>query len=364
MAMVASEFRMYIGISNCTFTDGLHPVITACIPEFNPWDKGWIGEKKYYQASTTDPLGAGTDGSSVVAKVKTVICTYWGHEGRNQIIPCVHRGDRVLVFNYGGSEEYYWKLWGRDPGLHKHERVRWFAMDKCEPSVDDPPKYADVLDTNTYFIEMNTNPGDKGFRVHTCDHDGEAHVYDMAIFPEKSMFEITDNMTSGDKMSKDTDVDKGNCFRLMSDLHKWRWRNVDDSYIELDKENITIWCKNNITIRAGNDITVFAGNNFSSVISNERKEMVGARSEFTCPEQQVTGGTRKVSMQGYHYLSATGVTQIAYTAMSLKGGACALSFQTITHTGKHYFTGGDFFVGTAKGCIPTVILFGSNAWGG
>jgi len=362
MAMVHSDFNVYVGFSNVTKTDGLHPVITACIPEFNPWDKGWIGEKKTYLAKTTDPLGAGTDGTAKVAKVKTVICTYFGGLNTNQLIPCVHRGDHVLVINYGGSDQYYWMLWGKDPGLHKHERVRWYAMDKCEPSVDEPPKYTDVKDTNTYFIEMNTNPGDKGIRIHTGTHDGEAHTYDVAIFPEKSMFEITDNMTSGECMSKDTDVDKGNCIRLMSDEHRWRIRNVDDSYVELDKENITIWCKNDITMRAGHNMNIMVGNNFSSVIGEQRREIVGTSSEFTCPEQKCTGGTRKVNMQGYHFLSATGITQIASGAMSLKGGKCGLNFGMITHVGKHYFTGGDFWVGTAAGGIPCTILLGSNIW--
>ena len=367
MAMVHSEFNVYFGISNCTFTDGLHAVITAAIPEFNPWDKGWIGEKKWYQATTTDPLGAGTDGTAKVAKVKTVIATYFGHGDHNQLIPCVHRGDRVILYNYGGSEQYYWKLMGRDPGLHKHERVRWYAMDKCEPSVDDPPKYTDVKDTNTYYIEMNTNPGDKGIRIHTCDHDGEEHVYDIVIFPEKNMFEITDNMSGGgcktSKMSCDCDMDKGNCIRLMSNEHRWRIRNVDDSYVELDKENITIWCKNDITMRAGHDITMIAGNNYTSVVGEERMETVGTRSEFTCPEQFVTGGTRKVNMQGYHFLSATGVTQIANAAMSLKAGKIGINAKMVTHVGKHYFTGEDFWVGTARGGIPCTIILGSNLWG-
>ena len=163
-------------------------------------------------------------------------------------------------------------------------------------------------------------------------------------------------------MSCDCDMDKGNCIRLMSDEHRWRIRNVDDSYVELDKENITIWCKSNITMYAGKNITTIAGNNYTSIVGEERMEMVGTNSEFTCPQQTVTGGTRKVNMQGYHFLSATGVTQIANVAMSLKGGKCGLNFGTIAHTGKHYFTGGDFFVGTGSGIIPTTVILGSNAW--
>ena len=364
MALVPSEFHVYVGISDCTYTDGIHPNITAAIPEFNPYDECNIKEAPIYQAKTEDPLTGTSSGTSKIKKVRTVFCTYFGSPV-NGLYPCVQRGERVLVINYAGTEQYYWMQWGRDMGLRAHERIRWFAMDK-PIAVDNPPEYEDESERNSYFIEFNTNRGDKGFRIHTGVNDGETYAYDICIFPEKMIFEITDNMAGGGCkspiMSCDCDIDKGNCIRLNSPERRWRIWNVDGSYVELDKENITLWCKNNITMYAGNNITTIAGNNYTSIVGEKRYETVGSNSKFVCPEQQVTGGTRKVNMQGYHFLSAQGITQIANGAMSLKGGKCGLNFSTITHVGKHYFTGKEFYVGTGAGCLPLVVLLGSNAW--
>lgn len=364
MAQFPSEMSVYVGISNCTYTDGIHPNITAAIPEFNPYDECNIREMPMHKAQTEDPLAGTSSGTSIVKQVRTVFCTYFGSPV-NGLYPCVHRGERVLVFNYAGTEQYYWMQWGRDMGLRAHERIRWFAMDK-PISVDNPPEYKDASEKNSYFIEFNTNKGDKGFRIHTCTNDGETYAYDICIFPEKMIFEITDNMAGGGckdpVMSCDCDMDKGNCIRLNSPERRWRIWNVDGSYVELDKENITLWCKSNITMYAGNNITMTAGNNLTSIVGNRRMETVGSSSQFTCPEQTVTGGTRKVNMQGYHFTTATGITQIASSAMSLKSAAIGLNAGVITHVGKHYFTGKEFFVGTATGCLPLVVLLGSNSW--
>lgn len=364
MAQFDSEFRVYVGISNCTYTDGIHPIITAAIPEFNPKEQCCLGEMPIHLAKTEDPITGSSTGTSKVKQVRTVLCTYFGSPV-NGLYPCVQRGERVIVINYGGGDQYYWMQWGKDPGLRRAEKIRWFAMDK-PIAVDDPPAYSNVTELNSYFIEFNTNKGDKGFRIHTCVNNGEAHAYDICIFPEKSMFEITDNMSGGGckhpDMSCDCNKDKGNCIRLTSDEHKWRIRNVDDSYVELDKENITIWCKDTITLRAGKNIVTFAGENYTSVVGNERKECVGSKSEFTCPEQEVTGDSRQVNMESYHSVTANGIAQIARNAMSIKGGKIGMNAKMITHVGSHFFTGKDFFVGTGSGCIPMEVLLGSNAW--
>ena len=364
MAQVPSEFNVYVGISNCTWTDGLHPNITAAIPEFNPYDDCFLGDMPIYKAKTEDPIAETSTGECEVKKVRTVFCTYFGSPV-NGLYPCVQRGERVLVINYGGSEQYYWMQWGRDMGLRKAEKIRWFAMDKPK-AVDNPPEYSDATEKNSYFIEFNTNKGDQGFRIHTCTNNGEQWAYDVTIFPEKCMFEITDNMSGGGckspVMSCDCDMDKGNCIRLMSNEHRWRIRNVDDSYIEIDKENITLWCKDTITLRAGKNIVTYAGENYTSVVGNNRRECVGEKSEFTCPEQEVTGDSRRVNMETYHSITAPGIANIAKKAISIKGGNIGLNGKLLTYTGSHYFAGPEFFVGTASGSIPVVVILGQNFW--
>ena len=363
MAKFPSEFSTYVGISNCTYTDGLHPNITAAIPEFNPYDECNIREAPIYQAETEDPLTGTSSGTSKVKKVRTVFCTYFGSPV-NGLYPCVQRGERVLVINYAGTEQYYWMQWGRDMGLRAHERIRWFAMDK-PIAVDDPPEYEDASERNSYFIEFNTNKGDKGFRIHTGVNDGETYAYDICIFPEKSMFEITDNMAGGGCkspiMSCDCDKDKGNCIRLNSAERRWRIWNVNGSYVEIDKNNITLSCSGTITLSASN-IVLFASNNMTSVTGKKRMETVGESSTFTCPEQKVTGAYRNTNISGADIKSATVITQIANGAMIQKGTACSNNFGAIVNTGNHFFTGNSFIVGTGSGCVPMPVLIGANCW--
>lgn len=323
MAKFASEFQEYLGISNVTITDGITPVITAAIPEFNPIEEKQLGEKIIYKACTEDAIG-GTGGCANVAKVKTVICTFFGCGNTNGLIPCVHRGERVRVFNYAGTEQYYWRAYGKDPGLRKHERVRWFAMDKGEPSVDQPPAYQNVTDFNNYHIELNTNPGEKCIRIHTGVSDGEELAYDICIYPEACCLEITDNMSGGgdnckpgvheavqpqtkekgEKHGEDGSSsnngradcictkDGGNCIRLESKKHWWHIRNIDDSIIDVKMENITLTCKDTITLDAGKHIITKCGEQYHSTVGTFRVENVGTQMKTFCPQQdRCTEGT-------------------------------------------------------------------------
>lgn len=385
MADVISEFRTYIGISDSTITDGTSPVIMVAIPEFEPLEAGDMSEMKLVESNTIDPIGS-TSGVALIKKVRTVKCTYFGSDC-NQCVPCVHKGERVLVINYAGTEQYYWKAWGRDPGLRANERVRWIAMNK-PVSVEGLDNYSDVSDENSYFVEMNTNGGNKCLRLHTGTSDGEPHSYDVVIFPESGMLEITDNASSGNPVSGNTNSDKGNCIRLISDGPLWRISNIAGSYINLDGPNIDIFAPNNITMTAGNNILTKCGNNYDSIVGVNRTEVVGANNTktvsasetnvigkvktenvgetmmHTCPNNIVNGDIMTVNMLGALVgtagaVAVTGVGAVAVTA----GGALSLAGSSVAYKGAHSFTGSAFTVGTAHGVIPgLVIVFGSNAW--
>ena len=450
MAKVASEFYEYLGISNVTITDGLTPVITAAIPEFNPTEEKDLGEKIIYKACTEDEIG-GTGGCANVAKVKTVICTYFGCGDTNGLIPCVHRGERVRVFNYAGTEQYYWRAYGRDPGLRKHERVRWFAMNKGEPSVDNPPSYQNVTDFNNYFVEINTNPKEKAIRIHTGISDGEKLAYDITIYPEPCILEITDNMSGGgsckpgindpfqpqtkekgEKHGEDGSsgnegrgdcmcaIDGGNCIRLESLKHWWHIRNVDDSIIDVKRENITLTCKDTITLDAGKHIITKCGMNYHSTVGLERIENIGIDSKTFCPDIErctvapdlgelarlnatvnddsataiaplpgnaVQGGTKEIfttqlidthceylihtdcKVMGEEIVmgkstKATNIVENATGLLSLTGAVntaitganTSITGNTIQYTGEHTFSGDNFLVQTAHGIINGPII--------
>ena len=361
MAEIISEFRTYIGISDSTITDGVTPVIMVAVPEFEPLDSGNVSEMKLTEVHTEDPIG-GTTGAAFIKKVRTIKCTYFGSDG-NQIIPCVHRGERVLVINYAGTEQYYWKAWGRDSGLRANERVRWIAMNKPK-SVDEPASYADVSDENCYFVEMNTNGGDKWFRIHTGVSDGEAHAYDVTIFPEKGMFEITDNMSSGSTISDDTNTDKGNCIRLISDHPLWRIKNISGSYIELNGPDINIYAPNDINITAGNNINTKCGNNYTSDVGVDRTEVVGNNNSKTVgsDEAAVIGSNKTENVGSSLSVTCPNISQSGDILSLTGGGAVTISGGSIAYKGAHVFSGASFVVGTGSGHVPVIIVYGSSSW--
>lgn len=276
MAKVVSELYEYIGISNTTITKGLTYDIEVVIPEFTPLAEGEPGKYTIEQTTLEDPINKTTK-TTKVKTVRTVVCTYMGSGNVNGIVPCVHKGERVRVLNYAGTEQYYWLAYGKDPGLRLRERARWFVMD--QPKSVENGDYKKVEDENTYFVELNTNKGAKEFHVHTSINDGETYTYDIRIIPEKCILEITDNAGSNGP-------DKGNVIRLRSKDKWWHIRNTDESVIDINKKNIIIRCQDTISMIAGKNIVTKCGMTRSEFVGMEKMTFVGVDST------EIVGGNK------------------------------------------------------------------------
>ena len=241
---VSSPWAEWVGTSQTTVTDGETLNLDVFIPEFIPDIQGCPG-KVIDQKVGVPFMWQCPGGCHMIHIKRTVTCTYLGQP--NSIVPCVHKGERVRVLNYACNEQMYWLPLGRDPGLRLHERIRWFAM--SQPSSVVPESYKEVMDTNSYFIDFNTNKGSKQWHLHTSKADGEPVGYDWYIWPEK-----------GEMVFHDC---KGNFLHLWTQEHKWQLHNVDDSNVILDKQNIFINCKDSIYVDAGKNIVVNAGVSYS-----------------------------------------------------------------------------------------------------
>ena len=237
---VSSPWTEWIGTSHTTVTDGETLNLDVYIPEFIPDIVGdptlIIDQAVGVPSQWEDPGGA-----HMIHIKRMVTCTYLG--GTNAIVPCVHMGERVRVLCYAGNEQYYWLPLGRDPGIRLHERIRWFAM--CQPDSVVPQSYKEVMDTNSYFIDFNTNPGSKQWHLHTSDADGEPIKYDWYIWPDLMEMVFFDSFE--------------NFFHLWSEIPKWWLHNFADSNVILDGPDIIISCPGNIKVFAGASINVEAG---------------------------------------------------------------------------------------------------------
>jgi hypothetical protein len=335
MAKFNQEWLEYVGVSKTTNTDGMNPFIQVFLPELLPNADGCLPHDVERIGGTKCPFSC-TCGQYDFFTTRCVKAVFMGDN--NHMVPCVHEGERVRVKCYAGTEQYYWEPMGRDPSLRRHERIRWFAM--AQPvAVVSPPSYVDYKDTNSYFIEFNTNVGKKEFHIHTSKLETEKHTYDIHILPEKGMFILRDDIV--------------NELKLWSCDHKWRWENTDGSYIELDKENINIFCKDTINVEAGKHINIKAGETY------DRK----------APEETVSGKNYTCTMEALHKVVSKSHTvecnsynQKAQTASCIKTASYILNAQSATYEAQHLFKGDGFVVATASGTVPVIILLGSNTW--
>lgn len=239
MAAKLSELKQYVGISATTITDGVTMLIEAFVPDFLPNEKGTPTMRKF--AISTEDVFTHAKPVTNLTRSDVIACAYLG--GSNCSVPCIHKGERVWVLNLSGTEQYYWLPIGRDAGLRLRECHRIFVMD--QPNSVKNGSYNDVTDDNSYFIEMDTNTGRKIIHIHTTRNDGEIDSYDIKIRPEDGILEIYDDL--------------GNHIRLTSQEHIWHIENVDKSFVDINKENITIQCNDTITLNAGKNIIQKAG---------------------------------------------------------------------------------------------------------
>jgi len=268
-------WEIFLGVSNTTITNGMYadefapknpyggdgtmvPDIDVYVPELTPNADGKEADaKKVYDIALANPFTDQIEQRQITF-TNVIRCKYMG--GSNKYIPCIHKGEQVWVLRHEGGEfSYYWLPVGRDEGLRNHEHIRWFAhnIPKC---VSDDGVVSIVNDDNTYFVDINTSKRDttkaghtgKLIQIHTSTNDGEEYGYDIRIYPERSILEICDT-------ADQNEVGSGNRIELNSPEKRWTIRNIDDSFIKIDKEDIFISCKGNINITAGKGIRVRGG---------------------------------------------------------------------------------------------------------
>ena len=319
-------WRIMIGVSASTITTGMTSEtgtsdIEVFVPELAPNGQGKpVENPDPVEFELENPLEK-TSYKGKAPKADLIKCQYMG--GNNVYVPCVYPGEQVWVLQYeGGQNSFYWLPIGRDEGIRLREHLRWFAMNQPD-AVEGTNKFHTVSEGNTYYVDINTNKGEKVIRLHTCINDGEPHSYDLEFIPEQSLFRVYDNV--------------GNILSLDSANTVWRMFNISGSYVELNKTDITIFAPNNITIQSGNNILVQAGSKITE----------------TAPQYLNTSVQQIQQSTTWNVSTSTG--SISAAAMSITAG-------TLNLTGAITCAGANFTVASASGIVPVIIVYGSNVW--
>lgn len=131
--------------------------------------------------------------------------------------PDVRRGERVALWRFGDSDQFFWMDIETSTKLRRLETVVFSFSNNRKENVEN------TADT-TYYFEVSTM--NKLIHLHTSKNDDEPFAYDMQLNTKDGKFTLTD--------------DEDNFIFLDSKEKIIHLRNSLDSYLKIDKKVITL----------------------------------------------------------------------------------------------------------------------------
>lgn len=161
--------------------------------------------------------GQKADGSSYSSKVtlNTAITAKWVPMGSNRRTPPdIRRGERVYLYRYKDTDQFFWKETGWDDHLRRLETVHFRFSATADPSADmsDP--------RNWYHLQIST-------------HEGMIHLETARANMEKAKYALQINTKDGIAALAD---DFGNFFQMESVAKAISMQNGDGTLLQLDKK--------------------------------------------------------------------------------------------------------------------------------
>lgn len=190
-----------------------------------------------YKAKGEDVNGKAYEVSLIADHAITATWLPWGS---NRIsAPDIRRGERVAIYQYEDTDQYYWTDLGLDAALRRKETVILAISNISDNNSEDP-----LSVDNCYFIELSTH--NKAITIQTSKSDGEEFLYTFQLNPKEKCVVLED--------------DDDNHFFMDSENAIVRLHNSSDTYVELNKEHIYNYAKDSINFQAGKTINFQAGN--------------------------------------------------------------------------------------------------------
>jgi hypothetical protein len=239
-----------------------HPVPNPKIPDgmFKFFSLGTVAENKKLDSHTirvtpieqlqmldgeikSDPTtqeveGKDSDGKSYTATTITdnAIEADWFplDAGDRMTSPDVRRGERVLIWRYGDSDDYYWTPTGLDNHLRKLETVVHMYSATADESV------TELTADNAYVVSVSTHK--KAITITTSTANGE---------PTKWCLQL--NTADGRLMFTE---DGGNTVEIDAKNSLIELLNADKSRMSLDKTNIYVYADDGLFIETGKSVEI------------------------------------------------------------------------------------------------------------
>ena len=180
---------------------------------------------------STQKLTYGKGNRVQVTRTNVIKARFDDAQANQPYRPALKKGNRVVVWRYSDSDDWYWKADDRDKSAKTTDRLRFEVPAKKK--LDNEP----LTDDNTYFIEANSEEG--RFDIKTSSGNGEEFRYSLTI---KTKEKGSNGIFLGDS--------DGNAFQINTDKKTVSMTNSSGSSIALMDKNIVLSCEGSINIKA------------------------------------------------------------------------------------------------------------------
>lgn len=191
--------------------------------------------------------------SSNINATSTIKAKWLSRDATRPYPGLIRRGETVLIWRVGDSDEYYWEEAGKDTQYRRGDM--W--MIAC---VSDVVKEGDhISPLNAYWFEIDSLNG--VIRLSTTKANNELVSYLWEFMCKEGKFTLKDS--------------NDNIFTLDSGGHFWKLANATGSMMEMNKETTTftnphdfIVNARNIEFNANENITMKAGKNIEGTAAS------------------------------------------------------------------------------------------------
>ena len=151
------------------------------------------------KTTTTNSTSSSGNEESIVVDKSSVIIAKWLPKGNDNRItaPMVCKGETVQLYNFAGTDEYYWTTLDNEMDLRKNEKATYFFSNKK------------IIDTSGNLINkgyhFTVDCINKFIRLFTSNNDEEFTTYDLKINTKEGVLTITDGKSNFIKLFSQED---------------------------------------------------------------------------------------------------------------------------------------------------------------
>lgn len=194
---------------------------------------GYVDGELNDERGKIEAQGVDADGNAfnVVMETSNTIVAEWMPLDSNRVEPPnIRRGERVLLWQFGDTDKYYWTPTGFDDNVRRKETFI-FRLSNTDDEADKT-----ITPENSYWFEMSTHR--KQITLSTSKSANEPFAYTIQVDADAGRVTICD--------------DANNFIELSSAEKKIILCNGDDTHIVLDKTNLTMNASDTVKITCKN----------------------------------------------------------------------------------------------------------------